>query len=87
MESNNKKILWADDEIDSPAFPHHMYLRERGYDVTPVNNGEDAIALAQKENFDIVLLDEMMPGLDGLATPRAAQGGQSEHSHHHDHEE
>ena len=67
MESNNKKVLWADDEIDLLR-SHHLYLSERGYDVTPVNNGEDAIALAQKENFDIVLLDEMMPGLDGLAT-------------------
>jgi len=66
-ESTNHKILWADDEIDLLR-SHHMYLNERGYDVTPVSNGEDALALLQQEHFDIVLLDEMMPGLDGLST-------------------
>ena len=67
MESNNHKVLWADDEIDLLR-SHYMYLNERGYAVTPVNNGEDAIAMMKQEHFDIVLLDEMMPGLDGLAT-------------------
>lgn len=66
-ESTNRKILWADDEIDLLR-SHHMYLSERGYDVTPVSNGEDALALLQQEHFDLVLLDEMMPGLDGLST-------------------
>ena len=66
-ESTNHKILWADDESDLLR-SHHMYLNERGYDVTPVSNGEDALALLQQEHFDLVLLDEMMPGLDGLST-------------------
>ena len=67
METNTRKILWADDEIDMLR-SHHLYLRERGFEVTPVNNGEDAVALVRQEQFDIVLLDEMMPGLDGLST-------------------
>ena len=67
METQTRRVLWADDEIDLLR-SHHVYLNERGYEVTPVSNGEDAIAMAQQERFDIVLLDEMMPGLDGLAT-------------------
>ncbi|MFH1567702.1 MAG: bifunctional response regulator/alkaline phosphatase family protein, partial [Gemmatimonadota bacterium] len=67
MEGNTRKVLWADDEIELLR-SHHLYLDERGYKVTPVTNGEDAIALLRKEHFDIVLLDEMMPGLDGLST-------------------
>lgn len=67
MSETNRKILWADDEIDLLR-SHHMYLNERGYEVTPVSNGEDALALLQQEHFDLVLLDEMMPGLDGLST-------------------
>jgi CheY-like chemotaxis protein len=67
MEVQKRKILWADDEIELLR-PHHLFLDEHGYEVTPVNNGEDAIALIQQESFDIVLLDEMMPGIDGLST-------------------
>lgn len=67
MDENRHKVLWADDEIDMLR-SHYLYLNERGYEVTPVSNGEDAIALMKQEHFDIVLLDEMMPGLDGLAT-------------------
>ena len=67
MESNRRKVLWADDEI-AMLRSHCLFLNERGYEVTPVSNGEDAIALMRREHFDIVLLDEMMPGLDGLAT-------------------
>ncbi|MFP6589358.1 MAG: response regulator, partial [Candidatus Latescibacterota bacterium] len=67
------KILWADDEIDLLR-SHQMYLNERGFDVTPVTNGEDALALLQQEHFDLVLLDEMMPGLDGLSTLEQLKG-------------
>ncbi len=67
MEATKRRILWADDEIDLLR-SHHLFLDEKGYMVTPVTNGEDAIALMQNEKFDIVLLDEMMPGLDGLST-------------------
>ena len=67
MEGPNRKILWADDEIDLLR-SHHLYLNERGYKVTPVRSGEDALTLMTQESFDLVLLDEMMPGLDGLST-------------------
>ena len=60
-------ILWADDEIDLLK-PHIMFLDQKGYNVTPVNNGADAIDLCEKENFDVVFLDENMPGMSGLQT-------------------
>jgi CheY-like chemotaxis protein len=58
-------ILWADDEIDLLK-PHILFLQQRGYDVTPVNNGSDAVELAAEKHFDIVFLDENMPGISGL---------------------
>lgn len=60
-----RKILWADDEIDLLK-AHIIYLEKRGYDLTPVTNGQDAIALVKEQSFDAILLDEMMPGIDGL---------------------
>jgi CheY-like chemotaxis protein len=61
------RILWADDEIDLLK-PHILFLKEKGYDVTTVNNGTDAADLAENQSFDIVFLDENMPGLSGLET-------------------
>jgi CheY-like chemotaxis protein len=58
-------ILWADDEIDLLK-PHILFLEQRGYDITPVNNATDAIELCEERNFDIVFLDEHMPGMSGL---------------------
>jgi len=60
-------ILWADDEIDLLK-PHIMFLQNKGYDITPVNSGSDALEKCREENFDIVFLDENMPGLTGLET-------------------
>ena len=65
MKSLKHKILWADDEIDHLK-PHVLFLEERGYEVTPVTNAEDAISMVTEDHFDLVLLDEMMPGIDGL---------------------
>jgi CheY-like chemotaxis protein len=65
-----RKILWADDEIDLLK-PHILLLEEKGFQVTPVSNGNDAVACAAREKFDAVLLDESMPGLGGLATLEA----------------
>lgn len=62
-----KKIIWADDEIELLK-PHMLFLQQRGYDVTPVTNGEDAIRHIEKGRYDLVLLDEMMAGKDGLTT-------------------
>lgn len=60
-------ILWADDEIDLLK-PHILFLTAKGYDITPVNSGSDALALVEKQNFDLVFLDENMPGMSGLET-------------------
>ncbi len=64
---NRRRILWVDDEIDLLK-SHIIFLDRRGYDVTPVSNGEDAIELLADQSFDLVLLDEQMPGMDGLST-------------------
>src|SRR6478735_2352341 len=58
-------ILWADDEIDLLK-PHIIFLNTKGYDVTPVHSGADAIEKCSEENYDIVFLDENMPGMSGL---------------------
>ena len=65
MVELKKKILWVDDEIDLLR-PHILFLQERGYSVSGTNSSLDAVELVQKESFDLVLLDEMMPGKDGL---------------------
>lgn len=61
------KILWVDDEIEILK-PHILFLEQKGYDVKAVNNGTDAIELIDNERFDIVFLDENMPGLSGIET-------------------
>lgn len=61
-----RKVLWADDEIDLLK-SHVIFLEKKGYDITPVTNGYDAIELVKIKTFDAVILDEMMPGLDGLS--------------------
>ena len=60
-------ILWADDEIDLLK-PHVLFLIEKGYEVSTVTSGNDALDLIKTKNFDIVFLDENMPGLTGLET-------------------
>jgi CheY-like chemotaxis protein len=61
------KILWVDDEIDYLK-PHILFLEKKNYSVTTCNNGRDAIDIFENENFDIVFLDENMPGISGLET-------------------
>ena len=61
------KILWADDEIDLLK-PHILFLKAKGYDVTTVSNGRDAIDALDREPFSLVLLDENMHGISGLET-------------------
>lgn len=62
-----RPILWADDEIELLQ-PHIIFLNDRGYDVTGVTSGEDAVKQVARNTFDAVLLDEQMAGLDGIAT-------------------
>ena len=61
------RILWADDEIDLLR-AYVLFLEEKGYEVVTATNGKDAVELCQKESFDIIFLDENMPGLSGLET-------------------
>ena len=61
------KILWADDEIDMLK-SHIMFLETKGYIVETSNNGNDAVEMIGENNYDIVFLDENMPGMSGLET-------------------
>jgi len=61
------KILWADDELDFLK-SHITYLEDKGYSVQSVSNGQDAIDKVLEESFDVIFLDESMPGLSGLET-------------------
>ena len=64
---NNGLLLWADDEMELLR-AHLLFLEKKGYKVVTVTNGTDAIEECKKQTFDLVLLDEMMPGLSGLET-------------------
>ena len=64
---NNINILWVDDEIDLLK-PHILFLEKRNYEVTTCQSGTEAIDIIKDQNFDIVFLDENMPGLTGLET-------------------
>ena len=64
---SNGLLLWVDDEIEL-LNAHIIFLQKKGYDVTTVNNGTDAIDQCKQHTFDLILLDEMMPGLTGLET-------------------
>ena len=70
-------ILWADDEIDFLK-SHVLYLEEKGYKVLPVNSGEDAFDTFRKESIDLILLDEMMTGMDGIETLKKIKNIQPE---------
>ena len=67
MAAKKDRVLWADDEIDLLK-PHILFLQDKGYEVIPVISGQDAIECCKEESFDIIFLDENMPGLTGLET-------------------
>ena len=64
---SNGLILWVDDEIELLK-AHIIFLEKKGYEVVTVSNGPDAIDQCKQQTFDLILLDEMMPGLSGLET-------------------
>src|SRR5690554_3401063 len=64
---SNIKVLWVDDEIDLLK-PHVIFLEKKNYDVTTAKSGSEALEIIKSTNFDIVFLDENMPGLSGLET-------------------
>ncbi|CAN5428255.1 response regulator [soil metagenome] len=67
MQIAKNKILWVDDEIELLK-SNIMFLKQKGYNVDEANNGEDALTLVKNKEFDLVFLDEMMPGIGGLKT-------------------
>ncbi|PCH99293.1 MAG: two-component system response regulator [Bacteroidetes bacterium] len=60
-------ILWVDDEIDLLR-PHVIFLEEKGYKVSTSNNGDEALTMIDEQRFDLIFLDENMPGLSGIET-------------------
>ena len=72
-----EKILWADDEIELLK-PHLLFLKQKGYGVTTVSNGRDALDALDSGDYRLVLLDENMPGLSGLETLRQINERHSE---------
>src|ERR1700745_20090 len=67
MSNEKISLLWADDEIELLK-PHVLFLQQKGYDVSTVCSGDEALDLVKERAFDVVLLDENMPGLSGLET-------------------
>jgi len=61
----NGKLLWVDDEIELLK-AHIIFIEKKGYEVATASNATDAIDACRRENFDLILLDEMMPGLTGI---------------------
>lgn len=64
---SNGLLLWVDDEIEL-LHAHILFLEKKGYEVVTVSNGTDAIDQCRQKTFDLIMLDEMMPGLSGLET-------------------
>ena len=64
---NNYEILWVDDEIHHLK-PHILFLNKKGYNITTATNGNDAEVLNDNNRYDLVLLDQTMPGIDGIET-------------------
>ena len=62
---SKERILWADDEIDLLK-PHILFLENKGYEVETVTNGRDAIDALSNQIFNLIILDENMPGISGL---------------------
>ena len=63
----NSKLLWVDDEIELLK-PYIIFLEKKSYEVMTATNGQDAIDLCQENDFDLIFLDENMPGISGLET-------------------
>src|SRR5689334_24867477 len=65
MAQPTKSVLWVDDEAELLE-PHRMFLRDKGFDVEMATNADDALEMVRRRPYDIVLLDEQMPGKNGL---------------------
>jgi DNA-binding response OmpR family regulator len=60
-----RHVLWVDDEAELLE-PHRLFLADKGYEVTVATNADDAVELLRRRPFDVMLLDEQMPGKRGL---------------------
>ena len=65
MQAPTRRILWVDDEVELFK-PHLLFLRQRGYQVDTATNGDDALEMLRRQPYDLVFLDEQMPGRRGL---------------------
>lgn len=63
----NGTLLWVDDEIELLK-PYVIFLEKKEYEVVTATNGQDALDLCREQTFDLIFLDENMPGLSGLET-------------------
>jgi DNA-binding response OmpR family regulator len=61
------RILWTDDEVEALK-PHILFLEEKGYEIDTCSNGNDTIDLVRQNRYDLIFLDENMPGLSGIET-------------------
>ncbi len=73
---DNIQILWVDDEIDMLK-PHILFLEGKGYAVDTINNGAEALEMLEEKRYDLLFLDENMPGMDGLETLKRLKESQS----------
>ena len=69
MKKSRGKILWVDDEIEHLK-PHILFLEEKGYNLTTVTNGRDALDYLKADYYQLLLLDQFMTGMDGMDTLR-----------------
>ena len=65
MPHHLKAVLWVDDEAELLE-PHRIFLRDKGFEVETATNADDAVEMVRRRPFDLVLLDEQMPGKRGL---------------------
>ncbi|MDR0415063.1 MAG: response regulator [Prevotellaceae bacterium] len=63
----NIHILWIDDEVNMLR-PHIIFLESKGYTLHTATNGQDALELIQSNRYDLIFLDENMPGINGIET-------------------
>ena len=67
MTNSRGKILWVDDEIDHLK-PHILFLEDKGFSISTATNGADAVIMIKENNFQLILMDQFMPGQDGIQT-------------------